>query len=72
MIRLTIEFFSSSWKLVVLFFSSQFTCSSNISNQSNTCDCKKSWQQEQPFFVQSSSLFLGAVVSSLLDKESTI
>ena len=42
------------------------------SNQSNTRDHKKPSQQEQPFFPQSSFLFLRASVFSLLNKESMI
>ena len=70
MIRVTIGLFSSSWKLTVFFFLTILLFFEYVeSNQSNTRDCKKSSQQEQPFFVQS-SLFLRAFVSSLLNKES--
>ena len=42
------------------------------SNQWNTRDDKKPLLQEQPFFLQSSSLFLSESVSSLLNKESVV
>ena len=40
--------------------------------QSNTRDREKTSHQEQALFLQSSSLFLGASVSGLLNKESTV
>ena len=41
-------------------------------NQSNTRDRKKTSQQEHTLFLQCSSLFLHASVSSLLNKESVL
>ena len=71
MIRVTIGLFSSSWKLTVFFFSSQFFCSSNMSNQISRIHvaAKNLRNKSNLFFVQS-SLFLRAFVSSLLNKES--
>ena len=61
------------WKLTILLFFSFLLFFEHVeSNQSNMRDHKKPSQQEQPFFLQSSSLFLRASVSSLLNKESMI
>ena len=53
------------------FLSLHFFCSSNMPNQTSQIrvTTKKPSQQEQPFFLQSSSLLLRASVYSLLNEE---
>ena len=61
------------WKLTILLFFSLLLFFEHVElNQSNMRDHKKPSQQEQPFFLQSSSLFLRASVSSFLNQESMI